>query len=214
MNMRRTITIENMKSDEYDNGGAKLVINYSVGRSPFGTVLIASSSKGIVHMGFDERDSLARLRTTFPHARIIRKNDAMQKAALSVFRKPTALPRIRLYVQGTPFQHKVWSALLSIPSGALSTYGAIAKRIKAPAAHRAVGSAIGANPIAFLIPCHRVIRASGALGDYHWGTARKKRMIAWESAREHDDTVSQSDASSARVFGPKYPAAGAMLLEA
>lgn len=178
------ISIEGMTPGEYRDGGRNLRINFCFSESPFGTVLIASSEKGIVHMAFVEKEpaSLQELKKRFPQARFNERRDKIQEEACAIFKKGT-LPEIRLHLKGTPFQLKVWRALLTIPSGRLSTYGAIAARIKNPKAHRAVGTAIGANPVAFLIPCHRVILSRGPLGNYRWGSVRKKAMIGWESAR-------------------------------
>jgi AraC family transcriptional regulator of adaptative response/methylated-DNA-[protein]-cysteine methyltransferase len=98
----------------------------------------------------------------------------------------TQLNEIKLHLNGTPFQLKVWQSLLNIPQGKLTTYGAIAKSIGSPKSSRAVGTAIGVNPIAYLIPCHRVIRSSGEMGGYMWGVTRKSAMIGWEAAKSHD----------------------------
>lgn len=176
------VTIEGMTPGEYRNGGHDLAINFSFKETPFGTVLIASTSKGVVHLTFVEKKSasLRELKNRFPHARFKETNDKLQRDALAIFKKGT-LPEIRLHLKGTPFQLKVWRALLMIPSGRLSTYDTIARSIKNPKAHRAVGTAVGQNPVAFLIPCHRVILSRGPLGNYRWGSTRKKAMIGWEA---------------------------------
>ena len=110
--------------------------------------------------------------------------DLFQQNALFIFSHDwTKLNEIKLHLKGTDFQLKVWETLLKIPLGKLVTYGSIAKEIKSPKASRAVGSAIGDNPVAFLIPCHRVIQSTGAFGQYHWGSARKTAMIGWEAAQ-------------------------------
>jgi AraC family transcriptional regulator of adaptative response/methylated-DNA-[protein]-cysteine methyltransferase len=101
-----------------------------------------------------------------------------------IFQKDwSKLSNIKLHLKGTPFQLKVWEALLKIPMGGLETYGSLAKEIQLPNASRAVGSAVGDNPVAFLIPCHRVIRSTGEFGQYHWGSTRKTAMIGWEAAQ-------------------------------
>jgi AraC family transcriptional regulator of adaptative response/methylated-DNA-[protein]-cysteine methyltransferase len=107
----------------------------------------------------------------------------LQQHALFIFQKDwKGLPEIKLHLKGTDFQLKVWDALLKIPAGRLSTYGSIGNQIDMPTASRAIGTAIGANPVGYLIPCHRVIQSTGEVGGYHWGPTRKAAMIAWEAA--------------------------------
>ena len=180
------IQIEGMTPGEYKNGGENLLINYSFAESPFGNILVASTPKGICHMAFadDHQTALEELRFQFPNARYAQMTDIIQQNALFIFTQDwKKLQEIRLHLKGTPFQLKVWETLLKIPLGKLSTYGSIAKDIESPKASRAVGSAIGDNPVAFLIPCHRVIQSTGAFGEYHWGSTRKTAMIGWEAAR-------------------------------
>ncbi|HWJ90647.1 MAG TPA: methylated-DNA--[protein]-cysteine S-methyltransferase [Flavisolibacter sp.] len=183
------IKIEGMTPGEYRNGGADLSINYSFAESPFGNILVASTSKGICHMGFadDEETALKYLQHQFPNATYRQVVDFIQQNALYIFTHDwSRLDQIKLHLKGTAFQLKVWEALLSIPSGRLSTYKSIAGRINHPNALRAVGSAVGQNPVAFIIPCHRVIQSSGTFGNYHWGQIRKTAMIGWEAARTHE----------------------------
>ncbi|OGG60616.1 cysteine methyltransferase [Candidatus Kaiserbacteria bacterium RIFCSPHIGHO2_01_FULL_56_24] len=179
------VSIEGMTPGEYKRGGENLTINYSFADSPFGRILIASTTKGIAHIAFadDEKEVLKDLHEKFPNAAFTQKSDSLQKSALSIFSRGKKLDGIKLHLKGTPFQLKVWEALLRIPAGHLSTYSAVALRIKRPNAQRAVGTAVGRNPVAFLIPCHRVIRSTGVFGNYHWGSGRKKAMIGWEAAR-------------------------------
>ncbi len=180
------IKIEGMTPGEYKNGGASLTIRYRYSTSPFGDVIVASTAKGVCHIAFydDEHEALAILQAKFPHAHYQQLDDPLQQAALQIFQLDwRALDQVKLHLKGTDFQLKVWEALLKIPQGRLTTYGAIAQRIGSGAASRAVGTAIGDNPVAFLIPCHRVIRATGALGGYHWNLARKRAMIGWEAAQ-------------------------------
>jgi AraC family transcriptional regulator of adaptative response/methylated-DNA-[protein]-cysteine methyltransferase len=180
------IKIEGMTPGEYKNGGEQLTIHYSFAESPFGNILIASTSIGICHMAFaeDRREALAELKRRFPAARYQQTVDMIQQNALYIFSQDwTKLHEIKLHIKGTPFQLKVWEALLKIPMGTLSTYSAVAAGIKQPKASRAVGTAVGDNPVAFLIPCHRVIQASGVFGNYHWGSTRKTAMIGWEAVR-------------------------------
>jgi AraC family transcriptional regulator of adaptative response/methylated-DNA-[protein]-cysteine methyltransferase len=180
------ITIEGMTPGEYRNGGAQLTIRYSFSASPFGPVLIASTDKGICYLAFadDVTEAMQGLRKRFPRAGLLQEADSLQEEALGVFRhNRVSLPRIKLHLKGSPFQLKVWQSLLTIPMGKLSTYGSIAGKIRQPDASRAVGSAVGSNPVAFLIPCHRVIRSSGAFSGYMWGITRKRAIIGWEAAQ-------------------------------
>jgi AraC family transcriptional regulator, regulatory protein of adaptative response / methylated-DNA-[protein]-cysteine methyltransferase len=180
------VTIEGMTPGEFKNGGAQLTINYAFADSPFGQLIVASTSKGVCHLAFDddEQQALLNLKYQFPNATYQQMGDRFQQNALCIFQKDwQQLTKIKLHLNGTPFQLKVWESLLAIPEGRLTTYGALASKIENPNACRAVGSAIGRNPVAFLIPCHRVIQASGQLGGYRWGTTRKSALIGWEAAR-------------------------------
>ena len=180
------VTIEGMTPGEYKNGGEKLSINYNFYNTPFGNILAASTPKGICHLAFadTEADGLIVLQQKFPSAEYSHTTDNFQTEALNAFmQQPTSADAIKLHLKGTPFQLKVWQALLNIPSGNLVTYGGLAGIIESPKASRAVGTAIGSNPVAFIIPCHRVIQFTGVLGNYHWGSNRKAAMIGWESAK-------------------------------
>ena len=179
------INIEGMTPAEYKNGGKNLSINYSFAESRFGSILVASTQKGICFMAFyeDEVNAFSSLQNQFPNALFNKKSDLIQQNALFIFQHDwSKLPDIKLHLKGTDFQLKVWETLLKIPMGQLSTYGTIAQKIKKPSASRAVGTAIGSNPIAFLIPCHRVIQSTGNLGGYMWGNTRKTAIIGWERA--------------------------------
>ncbi|MDR2119463.1 MAG: methylated-DNA--[protein]-cysteine S-methyltransferase, partial [Tannerella sp.] len=161
------IRIEGMTPGEYKNGGKTLSIRYNFSASPFGDILAASTPKGICYLAFADDHGLALdlLREKFPHAGYRRETDAMQQNALSVFTRDWSRPdEIKLHLKGTDFQLKVWEILLKIPEGGLASYGDIASKVNSPKASRAVGTAVGDNPVSFLIPCHRVIRASGELG--------------------------------------------------
>lgn len=180
------IKIEGMTPGEYKNGGENLNINYSFRESTFGNIIVASTSKGICHIAFydDETTALNNLQNQFPAATYQHAKDEQQQNALIVFNSEwDKLTQIKLHLKGTDFQLKVWETLLKIPMGNLSTYGTIARKLQNPKASRAIGTAIGDNPVAFLIPCHRVIQSSGALGGYHWGMSRKSAMIGWEVAK-------------------------------
>jgi AraC family transcriptional regulator of adaptative response/methylated-DNA-[protein]-cysteine methyltransferase len=179
------VNIEGMTPGEYKNGGENLSISYSFSSTPFGTILAASTAKGICHLAFadDEADAFSVLKQKFPNAHYTEATDAFQTEALNAFSSGTSADKIKLHLKGTPFQLKVWEALLNIPTGNLVTYGGIAQMIDSPKASRAVGSAVGDNPVAFIIPCHRVIQSTGIMGNYHWGSSRKAAMIGWESAK-------------------------------
>lgn len=180
------ITIEGMTPGEYKNGGEALHINYSFAETPFGNIIVASTAKGICHLAFadDEQKALVELDKLFPNASFKQVVDTIQQNALFIFTQDWKnLSKIKLHLKGTAFQLKVWEALLKIPMGGLSTYAGIASSVGNANASRAVGSAVGDNPVAFLIPCHRVIRSTGVFGQYHWGSTRKTAMIGWEAAQ-------------------------------
>jgi AraC family transcriptional regulator, regulatory protein of adaptative response / methylated-DNA-[protein]-cysteine methyltransferase len=184
------INIEGMTPGEYKNGGKELRINYDFTDSPFGGVLIASTEKGICYMAFadDKQKAFDELKQLFPNASYFEKKDKLQANALSIFSADWDRPdKIKLHLKGTGFQLKVWNMLLKIPMGSLTSYSKLAQKIDNPAASRAVGSAVGDNPVAFLIPCHRVIQSTGVLGNYHWGSTRKTAMIGWESVKMYDN---------------------------
>ena len=178
------LKIEGMTPGEYKDGGRQLIIQYSEVESPFGKMFVASTEKGICKMVFsnNQETSLIELQKTFPNASLEHQSKAMHEEATKLFQRDSKdLTKLKLHLRGTEFQLKVWQALLQIPQGKLTTYGKIADQIGSPAASRAVGTAIGSNPVAYLIPCHRVIRQSGHLGGYMWGETRKTAMIGWEA---------------------------------
>jgi len=180
------VNIEGMTPAEYKNGGKNLSINYSFAQSPFGSLIVASTAKGVCYMAFEEEEdkALNNLKSKFPNAAFRQMLDLTQQNALFIFQNDwSRLPEIKLHLKGTDFQLKVWEALLKIPMGQLSTYGSIAGNIGNPKASRAVGTAIGHNPVAFLIPCHRVIQSTGMFGGYMWGATRKTAIIGWEGVK-------------------------------
>lgn len=184
------VSIEGMTPGEYKNGGESLSINYSFAESPFGEIFIASTRKGICCLEFssDYEDPLKNLSARFPNAAYRQIADGFQQNALSIFAQDWTKPKeIKLHLKGTEFQLKVWNALLHIPIGGLATYGDIAARIENGKAHRAVGTAVGDNPVAFIIPCHRVIRSTGDFGNYHWGIDRKTAIVGWEAAKGYSE---------------------------
>lgn len=182
------INIEGMTPGEYKNGGLALNINYSFADTPFGKIIAASTDKGVCHMAFvdeGERRAFDHLRSIFPNAKYVLSPDTKQQHALSVFdRDWNRLEEIKLHLKGTEFQLKVWETLLKIPAGGLATYADLAIKSGYNGACRAVGTAVGKNPVAFLIPCHRVIKATGEPGNYHWGEMRKNAIIGWEAAHK------------------------------
>lgn len=183
------IKIEGMTPAEFKNGGNNLSINYNFFPSLFGKLLVASTSKGICHMAFieDEISGFSNLQSNFPNAKYTIITDEFQEnaiAAINNFSEEREL--VKLHIKGTDFQLKVWESLLKIPSGNLTTYGNVAHHIGNPNASRAVGTAIGSNPVAFLIPCHRVIQSTGAFGGYMWGKTRKTAIIGWECSRNNE----------------------------
>lgn len=183
------VRIEAMTPGEYKNGGKDLFIHYSFAITPFGQVLIASTAKGICWLTFteDQNAELHCLMARFPEAKFSPGQDQHQRDALGIFSHSTKPPApVHLHLKGSPFQLKVWESLLKIPMGRLSTYGHVAELVGAPNASRAVGTAIGKNPVAYLIPCHRIIRSTGALGGYMWGETRKRAITGWEAARVGD----------------------------
>lgn len=184
------VNIEGMTPGEFKNGGENLSINYDFAESPFGNLIVASTQKGICYMVFyaDKEEALKKLKDQYPKANYIQKSDANQQNALQLFQEDwSKLGQIKLHLNGTPFQLKVWETLLKIPMGNLSTYGKIAQEIDNPKASRAIGTAIGSNPVAFLIPCHRVIQSTGKSGGYMWGSTRKSAIIGWEAAKTNHE---------------------------
>jgi AraC family transcriptional regulator of adaptative response/methylated-DNA-[protein]-cysteine methyltransferase len=181
------VQYEAVTPGEYKSAGAGIAIRYGFHDGPFGEYMIGLTERGLCALAFlteaDHDDALTRLMAAWPRAEIVRDDGVTRGAAARVFgtADPATTP-LHLWVKGTNFQIKVWEALLRVPPGRLVTYGALARAIGRPASSRAVGQAIADNPIAFLIPCHRVIRASGRFTDYRWGADRKEAMIAWEAA--------------------------------
>lgn len=178
------VTVEGLSPGEFKAAGSGVEIRHGVSRSPFGACLIAWTARGICHLSFldgakDGARALRRLRERFPHARFAHAPREAARAAADAFGRRKAF---RVAVPGTPFQLKVWQALLRVPAGLTLSYGDIAAAIGRPSACRAVAGAVARNDVAFLIPCHRVIRESGVIGGYRWGSARKRAMLAWESA--------------------------------
>ncbi len=182
------IAHEAVTPGEYKRRGEGLTIAYGYADSPFGEALIMTSPRGLCGLAFvgagGREACFADMAARWQKARFVRDEDAVERLARAIFaRRDARRERLKLVLYGSPFQIKVWEALLRVPPGTLVSYDALAAAIGARGAARAVGSAVGDNPISFLIPCHRVIRKSGAISDYHWGRPRKMAIIGWEAAR-------------------------------
>ena len=182
----RFLNIIRMSTGDTKNGGESLSITYSVQQSSFGRMMVASTGKGVCRISFlsEEEEAGVILQNEFAGADIS-KEEIPEHIKLAGFFRETDSPEstIDLHVKGTPFQISVWEALLRIPEGELGCCSDVAKEIGNPKAVRAVGSAVGKNPIAFFIPCHRIVQATGGLGNYRWGKTRKAAMIGWEAAQ-------------------------------
>ena len=179
------LTWEAMSPGDYAKGGAGLTINWGWFETPFGPALVMGTDKGICGMGFSaemgEEAAMQDLMSRWPLAAFVEDPDRLRPWVRAAFGAEGAAP---LFLIGAPFQIKVWEALLRIPSGHVTTYSEIACAIGHPAAVRAVGTAVGRNPISLFIPCHRALRKSGGLGGYHWGLPVKRAILAWEAARQ------------------------------
>jgi AraC family transcriptional regulator of adaptative response/methylated-DNA-[protein]-cysteine methyltransferase len=169
---------------EIKSGGLGLRIRYGFHDTPFGEALLALTDRGLCALAFvqngDRERVLRELRGRWPNAHVEEDFAATAAAAHAIFGGVGG--QVTLFLKGTNFQIRVWEALLRVPPGHAVTYEDVAHSIDRPTAMRAVGAAVGQNPIAYLIPCHRVLRKSGVFGEYHWGSARKKALLAWESA--------------------------------
>nr|WP_250621838.1 methylated-DNA--[protein]-cysteine S-methyltransferase [Acinetobacter pittii] len=188
------IQLEGMTPGEYKQQGEGVILNYSVETSPFGELLVVSSEKGICSIRFIETHANIEqlIKQYFPKAQLKNQSPIWHQQIATWFEQDFSehlQQKLPLNLAGTPFQLQVWEALLTIPEGQLRTYQDIAEQIGKPKAVRAVATAIGQNPIAYLIPCHRVIRATGMVGEYHWQKGRKLALLAWEMSKQHGETV-------------------------
>ncbi|MCL4861789.1 MAG: methylated-DNA--[protein]-cysteine S-methyltransferase [Caldilineaceae bacterium] len=183
------IATEAMTPGEVKSGGAGLTIRYGRHATPFGDCLLAATERGICKLAFLQDEDWAaavnELHAQWPGAQRVEDPAYTQPLVDTIFppQPGQGEMRLKLLLRGTNFQIKVWEALLRIPFGAVCTYEDVAQAIDQPGAARAVGGAVGGNNIAYLIPCHRVIRKQGIIQDYHWGPTRKKAILAWESAQ-------------------------------
>lgn len=179
---------ESMSPGEYARGGDGLTVYWGWFDSPFGSALVMGTDKGICGIGFAAESgpdaTMSDLRSRWPKADFVEDAKVLHPWVMRAFgARDGTSEAAPIFLIGAPFQIKVWEALLSIPSGQVTTYSEIAQVVGSPQAARAVGTAVGRNPISWLIPCHRALRKSGGLGGYHWGLPVKRAMLAWESAR-------------------------------
>lgn len=183
------ITHEAMSPGDYKTRGAGLTIRYGFHLSPFGVTLIMVTDRGLAGLAFNdaggEQKAFEDMAGRWPNATFVEDMSATAPYAARIFdpSKWRADQPLRVVLIGTDFQVRVWEALLRIPMGKACTYSAIARNIGAPAASRAVGAAIGANPLSFVVPCHRALGKSGALTGYHWGLTRKRAILGWEAGQ-------------------------------
>lgn len=182
------VACEAMTPGAYKALGGGLTIRWGLHPTPFGSSLVAVTDRGICWLSFaeepDGRDALEELRESWPAARLVEDADATRPAAARAFRwEGAGSEPLRLLMKGTNFQIKVWEALMRIPSGVVVSYEDVARAIGRPTAMRAVGAAVGRNPVCVLIPCHRVIQKSGVIHNYRYGVPRKRALLAWEQGR-------------------------------
>ncbi len=185
------VTLEAITPGEYKTGGEGLEIRYGTAATPFGEVFAAQTVRGICALSFVEsgsEDALAALRNQWPFATLVADDGAAAGIASRIFEPSRRQEPIRVVAAGTNFQIRVWRALLEIPYGSVRTYRQIAHAIGAPQSSRAVGNALANNAIAYLIPCHRVIQSTGAIGQYRWQPYRKRALLAWEHAKALEGT--------------------------
>jgi AraC family transcriptional regulator of adaptative response/methylated-DNA-[protein]-cysteine methyltransferase len=183
------VTHEAMSPGEWKAGGEGLTIRYGLHPSPFGSAVVMATKRGLAGLALadagKERAAIADMKSRWPKATYVEDVAATAPLARRIF--DTALWRreepLRVVLIGTDFEVRVWETLLHIPMGRLATYSDIAGKIAAPKAARAVGAAVGKNPISFVVPCHRVVGKSGELTGYHWGLTRKRAMLGWEAGR-------------------------------
>jgi AraC family transcriptional regulator of adaptative response/methylated-DNA-[protein]-cysteine methyltransferase len=181
------VTHEAMTPGDYKAGGAGLVMRFGFHPSPFGEAIVVATGRGLAGLGFvdegDRESALADMKRRWPRAEYREDAAATAPLARRVFHPAQWQPDqpLRVVLIGTDFEVRVWQTLLRIPLGRATTYSDIANRIGKPSACRAVGAAVGKNPISFVVPCHRVLGRSGALTGYHWGLTRKQAILGWEA---------------------------------
>jgi AraC family transcriptional regulator of adaptative response/methylated-DNA-[protein]-cysteine methyltransferase len=187
------VSLESVTPGELKRGGSGLRIVFGIAATPFGDCLVGESGRGICHLTFVDGEgpdaALEEFRRRWPDAHLRRSDRTAAGLAAKIFERSDRTgrrPTLRALVKGTAFQVRVWRALLRVPPGCLVTYGQLATAIGAPGAARAVGGAVAHNTLAYLIPCHRVIRETGVIGEYRWGRVRKRAMVAWETSHRRE----------------------------
>jgi AraC family transcriptional regulator of adaptative response/methylated-DNA-[protein]-cysteine methyltransferase len=178
------VTCEAMTPGDWKARGAGLVIRWGLHSSPFGRCIVGTTDRGVCWFSFvtgDEGAAVAEFAGEWPGAELVRDQAATAAVVARMFAPVAERPPLPVLLRGTNFQVKVWEALLSIPPGRVASYGDVAAAIGRPTASRAVGGAVGSNPVSVLIPCHRVIRASGIIHNYRWGSSKKQALLAWEA---------------------------------
>jgi AraC family transcriptional regulator of adaptative response/methylated-DNA-[protein]-cysteine methyltransferase len=183
------VTHEAMSPGEWKSGGEGLTVHFGFHPSPFGSALVMATERGLAGLAFadsgEERTALADMKRRWPRATYVENSARTAAVARRIFDPSQWQPEqpLRVVLIGTDWEVRVWEALLKIPMGRLATYSGIAGKVCTPAAARAVGAAVGKNPIAFVVPCHRVIGKAGELTGYHWGITRKRAMLGWEAGK-------------------------------
>jgi len=183
------VTHEAMSPGEWKNGGAGMTLRFGFHASPFGTAIVIASDRGLAGLAFadpgDEQSALADMQRRWPRAIYLEDHAGTARIARRIFDPTLWRPDepLRVILIGTDFEVRVWETLLKIPMGRAVCYSDIANKIKAPKASRAVGTAVGKNPISFVVPCHRALGKGGALTGYHWGITRKQAMLGWEAGQ-------------------------------
>lgn len=182
------VSVAHSSPRDWKSGGRSLTLHAGYAETRFGRALFAESPRGLCHLSFldpwGETQAWNDLLARWTGARVIRDDHVAKRLAKAIYpRRDSARKPLRVHLSGTEFQLAVWDALLQIPEGQVTTYGEVAEAIGNPKAHRATGTAVGKNPVAWVVPCHRVIRRDGVLGNYRWGPERKLAMLEWEKAR-------------------------------
>jgi AraC family transcriptional regulator of adaptative response/methylated-DNA-[protein]-cysteine methyltransferase len=183
------VTHEAMSPGEFKSGGKGLTVSYGFHPSPFGTALVMASPRGLAGLAFadagEEKAALADMTARWPRAHYVEDGAGTAALAQRIFDPALWRPDrpLRVVLIGTDWEVRVWETLLRIPLGRATTYSTIASRLAAPKSARAVGAAVGKNPISFVVPCHRVIGKSGSLTGYHWGLTRKRAILGWEAGK-------------------------------
>ena len=183
------VTHEAMSPGEWKNGGAGMTLAYGFHPSPFGTAIVIASGRGLAGLAFgdpgEEQASLADMQRRWPRASYVEDREGTAALAQRIFdtKMWRADQPLRVVLIGTDFEIRVWEKLLTIPMGGLTTYSDLAAKAGSPKAARAVGAAVGKNPVSFVVPCHRALGKSGALTGYHWGITRKQAMLGWEAGK-------------------------------